>query len=264
MYRTNRFGLDAAHHSVYETSGILHRDISVGNVMFYRENNTVMGILCDWDLALHTRNPYQEKMLGQRPQSSEDAQELSGQSSAQQEAETGRDRYRTGTGPFMAYELLRPGEVPPHLYRYDLESFFWLLAWFCAVFDPKSHSTKRRSPWDHAELFIVGMKKHMFMSNVASFDTTFENSDPDYRSLAHDWVRKLRSYLGDTAMTLVNEITRLKNKIDLARSLGKSTRADRYSQKLEALQKKDVLKYKRFMKHIGVVVQESKKHAKRR
>ncbi|KAG9022616.1 hypothetical protein FRB95_014525 [Tulasnella sp. JGI-2019a] len=43
----------------------------------------------------------------------------------------------TGTLPFMALDLLGPngleGKVP-HLYRHDLESFYWVLMWICSTF----------------------------------------------------------------------------------------------------------------------------------
>ncbi|EUC60699.1 hypothetical protein RSOL_361000, partial [Rhizoctonia solani AG-3 Rhs1AP] len=38
---------------------------------------------------------------------------------------------RTGTLPFMAIDLLVEAP-PPHLYRHDLESFFYVLVWICA------------------------------------------------------------------------------------------------------------------------------------
>ncbi|TFY50388.1 hypothetical protein EVJ58_g11070 [Rhodofomes roseus] len=40
-----------AHHWVYETSMILHRDISPNNIMWYRLDGRIVGVLCDWDLA---------------------------------------------------------------------------------------------------------------------------------------------------------------------------------------------------------------------
>ncbi|OSX56320.1 hypothetical protein POSPLADRAFT_1037599 [Postia placenta MAD-698-R-SB12] len=39
------------HHWVWETSNILHRDISSNNIMFYRDDGRVVGVLCDWDMA---------------------------------------------------------------------------------------------------------------------------------------------------------------------------------------------------------------------
>ena len=152
----------------------------------------------------------------------------------------------------MAYELLRPGEVPPHLYRYDLESFFWLLAWFCAVFDPKSHSIKRRSFWDHTELFTVGEKKNTFISNIASFDMVFEKSDPDYRSLAHDWVGMLRYYIATAVIDHIHRMERLVDEIEFARARGDFTQAGLQLKELEALKTKDILTYEKFMECIGV------------
>ena len=69
--------------------------------MYYRANNTVVGVLNDYDLA---------SLKGDPPLGNE----------------------RTGTIPFMALELLSPngqnGKVK-HLYRHDLESFIWVLVW---------------------------------------------------------------------------------------------------------------------------------------
>lgn len=39
--------------------------------------------------------------------------------------------HRTGTLPFMAKDLL-VRDPPPHMYRHDLESFFYVLVWICA------------------------------------------------------------------------------------------------------------------------------------
>lgn len=53
-----------AHHWVYETSKILHRDISISNIMFRRtrsRHRPVSGVLCDWDLAYDENNPYPQK-----------------------------------------------------------------------------------------------------------------------------------------------------------------------------------------------------------
>ena len=83
--------------------GVLHRDVSPGNMMYYRtKNGTLMGVLNDYDLS--------SLAAAAGPQGNE----------------------RTGTVPFMALDLLTPagqrGEVK-HLYRHDLESFIWVLVW---------------------------------------------------------------------------------------------------------------------------------------
>ncbi|KAI0925196.1 hypothetical protein AcW2_005874 [Taiwanofungus camphoratus] len=41
-----------AHHWVWKTSAILHHNISANNIMFYRKDGLVMGVLCNWDLAV--------------------------------------------------------------------------------------------------------------------------------------------------------------------------------------------------------------------
>ncbi|KAG9026629.1 hypothetical protein FRB95_008656 [Tulasnella sp. JGI-2019a] len=88
--------------------GIHHRDISVSNLMFYVDKDgKCRGVLNDFDLAtIHNRT------------------DASGTE-------------RTGTLPFMAMDLLTKkgldGKVP-HLYRHDLEAFFWVLLWICCTF----------------------------------------------------------------------------------------------------------------------------------
>ncbi|KAG2337157.1 hypothetical protein BDR05DRAFT_970511, partial [Suillus weaverae] len=82
--------------------GVYHRDISPGNLMWYRRNGKLIGVLNDYDLSSLAN------IVG--PQGNE----------------------RTGTVPFMALDLLtaqaQRGEVK-HLYRHDLESFMWVFAW---------------------------------------------------------------------------------------------------------------------------------------
>ncbi|KAH9855847.1 hypothetical protein C2E23DRAFT_882621 [Lenzites betulinus] len=92
-----------AHHLIW-LKDIHHRDLSLKNLMFYRDgDNRPRGVVNDWDLAC-------------------DVQGL--------QTHTGLEL--TGTMPFMAIDLLTNaafrGEVR-HLYRHDLESVFWTLIW---------------------------------------------------------------------------------------------------------------------------------------
>jgi serine/threonine protein kinase len=86
---------------LYEKAGVLHRDISLYNLMFYRERNNleleVCGVLNDYDLATVVG-------VNESPSSMQ----------------------RTGTRPYMAYELLDKNP-PRHSYRHDLESLFYVL-----------------------------------------------------------------------------------------------------------------------------------------
>ncbi|KAL8290192.1 hypothetical protein RQP46_003131 [Phenoliferia psychrophenolica] len=95
---------DVAPHAFLVTSGFLHRDISIGNVMVYQDaNNDLRGILIDYDLAV----PLQ----------------------ATPHAPTAR--HRTGTLPFMARDLLVIGaeELPLHTAAHDIESLFYVMCW---------------------------------------------------------------------------------------------------------------------------------------
>ncbi|KAI5861527.1 hypothetical protein GGS23DRAFT_575496 [Durotheca rogersii] len=88
------------HKALYE-AGILHRDISLNNIMINndRSDPSRLGFLIDLDLAT--------KVL---------RDEISGMAS------------RTGTRAFMSIRVLW-GE--PHSFMDDLESFFWVLYWIC-------------------------------------------------------------------------------------------------------------------------------------
>ncbi|KAF9474598.1 hypothetical protein BDN70DRAFT_884630 [Pholiota conissans] len=83
---------------LYETAGIMHRDISVNNVMFRKNGDQIHGVLSDYDLVLELQN------RGLGPSS----------------------KNRTGTRPYMALDLLN---IPPmaHQYRHNLESLYYVL-----------------------------------------------------------------------------------------------------------------------------------------
>lgn len=82
------------------TRGIHHRDISIGNMMYYETSNgAVKGVLNDFDLcSVHGRSS--------------------------------RIVERTGTMPFMALDLLTDNAwrgYVEHLYRHDAESILWVI-----------------------------------------------------------------------------------------------------------------------------------------
>lgn len=84
-----------------ETGKFLHRDISDRNLLWKwsSKHRRSLGILNDWDLA--------SDVIPLGPHA----------------------KHRTGTGPFMALDLLADDDPPTHLYRHDLESLFYVLVW---------------------------------------------------------------------------------------------------------------------------------------
>ncbi|KAH8998184.1 hypothetical protein EDB92DRAFT_1337114 [Lactarius akahatsu] len=86
-----------AHTVAYERVGILHRDVSAGNILITEGRS---GILIDWDLS--------KKVVKDR-------------------SEKKRQHSRTGTWQFISIARLRNPSMRPHEVSDDLESFFWVL-----------------------------------------------------------------------------------------------------------------------------------------
>jgi serine/threonine protein kinase len=138
--------LDAGHRWLFEHAGILHRDISLDNLMLRRERDKVYGILNDMDLAVS---------IGVTSTSS---------------------KQRTGTKPFMAINLLRPGP-PVHMYRHDLESMFYVLVWITSRFNNGEEITEPPlQEWaDLGGVALVKEKNSFFMSLPPRRTAQFES-----------------------------------------------------------------------------------------
>ncbi|KAJ7229860.1 hypothetical protein GGX14DRAFT_581489 [Mycena pura] len=78
----------------------MHRDISRNNLMYRKIDGKVYGVLNDFDLSV---------LWNKEPRST--------------------SKQRIGTEPYMAVDLLVVGPPPPHLYRFDLESLFYVVAY---------------------------------------------------------------------------------------------------------------------------------------
>lgn len=112
------YGAITGHLSLYE-NGILHRDVSINNIMMTFPDQSrpdgLMGFLIDLDLAIETSDIHPSGAP-----------------------------HRTGTMEFMAIGVLR-GDV--QTFRHDLESFFYVFLWVCIHYpifpEPESKANDR-------------------------------------------------------------------------------------------------------------------------
>ncbi|KAJ3880856.1 protein kinase [Lentinula edodes] len=131
------------HQWLYERVGILHRDLSSGNIMYRRKNGKVYGVLNDFDLSSRVRD------MDKGPTS----------------------KQRTGTRPFMSLDLLNPDWEGGHLYRHDLESLFYIM--LCLACRYEAPGVPSPDPRPYSEWFSgtdadVLSNKSKFLLNALS------------------------------------------------------------------------------------------------
>ncbi|KAF7297628.1 Pkinase-fungal domain-containing protein [Mycena kentingensis (nom. inval.)] len=127
------------HHKIAYEAGLLHRDVSEGNLMFiettigtHATTAMPMAFLVDYDYAEFTPEGVENfnRLV---------AYEGSGREPAVlREARKGM-RHFTGTAPFVAIEILDTERNIPHAFYHDLESFYWLLVWMILRYTTHSH-----------------------------------------------------------------------------------------------------------------------------
>ena len=124
-------------------AGILHRDISINNVMMTRNPMTdeLKGFLIDLDLAQYLNEP------------------------------PSRAPYRTGTLQFMAIDILDEEVVCQHTWRHDLESFYYLLLWVCVT---PGYLDGWAAPFAQAAREKILMMSHTFERLLKQFKPDYE------------------------------------------------------------------------------------------
>ena len=111
-----------------EVPKIPHRDISINNLVLRKEGGNVYAVLKDLVRALNL--------------------DVQGQSSKQ----------GTSTMPFMAVDLLEQSPTV-HMYRHDLESFFYVLVWITSRFHKGKEIEKPPlEHWDNDSMFVRAFK----------------------------------------------------------------------------------------------------------
>ncbi|KAH8091041.1 hypothetical protein BXZ70DRAFT_909917 [Cristinia sonorae] len=203
-------GAVKGHHAAHDLCDVLHRDISTNNIMFYREpSNKVIGVLCDWDLAkqvnsrfldingiaddLHNSkiskaaSPAINVLKAEQP-----IRQYSRHPATVLDDTKPETRFRTGTGPFIALDQLLYTHVPQHLYRHDLESFFWVLVWFVVTFRPAEKKLGRIDEWLKGDLRETGLTKAQFLRVDDDFDVLTDRADASYKPIVEEWIVPLR------------------------------------------------------------------------
>ena len=146
------------HWTLYDEGNILHRDLSIYNLMFERRGGRIVGILNDYDLAVVLNN---DKSLP--PRSS---------------------NHRTGTAAFMAHELLDIDSMVEHSYRHDLESFFYVLFWTAVGYKgsrpPEGKGKDLLYDWRKKDWFSISKSKLHFLSVYEYYMAKADHITDDY------------------------------------------------------------------------------------
>ncbi|KAL8314260.1 hypothetical protein RB593_008070 [Gaeumannomyces tritici] len=163
------------HESLWLKAELLHRNISVGNLMISKDNG---GFLIDSDLAINKERLAASGAKG-----------------------------KTGTRVFMASGALL-GEQ--HSFMHDLESFFWVLFWICIHYD--NHGNGRVvepfDGWNYLDTENLGYAKMGRISNHRFTRTMEEDFTPHYKELAQ-CVKKLRKVVFPNGRNWKTENTKL-------------------------------------------------------
>jgi hypothetical protein len=160
----------------------------------------VKGMFCDWDLA-RARGSVKESPEDCNPQTLDGSgtvpSETDGHGSPQL-----RPLYRTGTLPFIPLDRMvsRAFAAPVHVYRYDLESLFYILVRFCTLFQPQTHDYRRNrelDDWDTGSIKSMFNAKFCFLTNFEEYATIMQGASPEFSLLGKKWVGMLYLLFGE-------------------------------------------------------------------
>ncbi|KAI0071902.1 hypothetical protein K474DRAFT_484638 [Panus rudis PR-1116 ss-1] len=264
-----------AHHWIWTKAQVLHRDISVNNIMFRICDGVVEGVLCDWDLSA-TKDELCELYVPKNPTgiptidpgettlessfAGENQPDNSGKALQDNIGITGapegsarvrqRPRYRTGTGPFMALEqLLCPaGSTPMHKYTFDVQSFFYLMCWVLGRHNPETKKIGTIDQWMKKKLDDTWVAKVKFLTFNAVQTEIFREAHASYRPLIDSWFKKLHPMFREAYLIHV-DISALPDMLATARADGDEEEVRLLQAKIAAKAKEmeETLSYRRFL-----------------
>lgn len=143
--------------------------------MLYYRDNKPYGVLTGWDLA----------------------------GGAVPRGQPASTRRRIGTKPFISADTYAPWWTGEHFYRYDLESFYYVLTAFCAGFNPESHTVRVPDDW----LAESQKGKADIRRNLTKYlEALLQHASPAYKALAWEWVLALSHLLNKTIRAKYSEL----------------------------------------------------------
>ncbi|KAH7635875.1 hypothetical protein B0T09DRAFT_317597 [Sordaria sp. MPI-SDFR-AT-0083] len=152
------------HDFLRTNAGLLHKDISINNLIINEDDNNPSwpSFLIDLDLAVR-----------------------------KERESTSGAKGITGTRAFIAIGILL-GEQ--HSFMHDLESFFWVLFWICVHYDGpnKSKVVRKFDKWSYCDLESLASLKKGEVDHEGDFIKSAKaNFTPYYQPLI-PWVNRLR------------------------------------------------------------------------
>ncbi|KAM5544098.1 hypothetical protein V8D89_002284 [Ganoderma adspersum] len=141
------------HRDAMRRGGILHRDISMGNILIVddpEEHERFCGFIHDFDYSSMTRSAPEGNIPLSSATSLLNADDVDGQL-----------KERTGTFLFMSDELLDSPDPVVHDVRHDIHAFYWVLLW--VLLRHTAHNMPRRKgahPYEAcARVFKLGARE---------------------------------------------------------------------------------------------------------
>ncbi len=182
---------------------VLHRDISENNLMIFRPGETDR-IPDEVSEQYFIRSGSQTPELNKTQPSHGILNDFDMASVRKQDgtiaSDSDRHHHLTGTRPFMALDLLKtPSATKPiiHLYRHDLESFFYILVWAAARYKYSTGATiavHELDDWSGENAFFI--KSGFYMLQMGKEDKD-KYCLPEFSDLWDKWIIPLFNMFGD-------------------------------------------------------------------